>query len=168
MYRITHTPTGEVIAIASTWQDASATLRTHSDALHDDVYNAVTADPSIVLHLYSIGDNAYTITRDEGDLRICDNCGDSIGIVTSQSDNHPHGRGSWSIACCADCATEWETTYPDEPSDYRADYIRRIVTARTRIDGLRHTATATADTCATCGMDMWDCAAHHGDTHYHH
>jgi hypothetical protein len=178
MYRITYTPTSKIIAIATTWQDAAATLRRHADTHNDDTYNAVTADPSVILHLDTMGDGAYIITRDEGDLRACSHC-DRIGIVTNQSDGYPLSAGSWSIACCANCAAEWERDYPREPSDYRADDIRRIVTARIRIDGLRHIATESRGLindaalaqalrpCTTCGMDAWDCAAHHGDTHYH-
>ena len=140
MYRITHTPTGQIIAIATTWQDAAATLRHHAETHDDDTYNAVTADPSVILHLDTMGDGAYIITRDECDLRTCSNC-DRIGIVTSQSDGYPLAAGSWSFACCANCAAEWERDNPREASDYRADDIRRIVTARTRVDGLRRIAT---------------------------
>ena len=93
MYRITHTPTREVIALTTTWQDAATTLRRHADTHDDHTYNTIAADPATILHLTTIGD--YTITRDEGDLRLCDTCGDNIGIITAQSDNHPHGTGSW-------------------------------------------------------------------------
>jgi len=128
MYCITYTPTREVIALTTTWQDAATTLRRHADTHDDHTYNAVTADPSVILHLGSMGDGAYIITRDEGDLRLCDTCGDTIGMVTSQSGNYPHGTGSWSIACCADCAAEWEANYPCEPTDYTAADIHHIVT----------------------------------------
>ena len=150
MYCITHTPTREVIALTTTWQDAATTLRRHADTHDDHTYNAVTADPSVILHLGSMGDGAYIITRDEGDLRLCDTCGHNIGIITSQSGNHPHGTGSWSIACCADCAAEWEANYPCEPTDYTAADIHHIVTTTTHA-ACPDCAESLSTDCPDCG-----------------
>ena len=127
MYRITYAPTGETIAIASTWQNAAATLRHHAERNGDETYSAVTADPSAILHLDTMGDGAYVITRDVGDLRLCDTC-ELIGIVVNQSDGYPLAAGSWSFACCAECAAQWERDNPREASDYRSHEIRHIAT----------------------------------------
>ena len=131
MYRIVHHPTETIVAHTSAWRDAAEALRAHSAVRagdhNDQTYKAVTADPSVILHLTTMGDGEYTIQRDECDLMICDTCGDLIGMVTSQSDNYPHGKGSWQISCCTPCAQKWEDTYPDEPSDFRSHEISRTV-----------------------------------------
>ena len=127
MYRIVHHPTQTIIAHTSAWRDAAEALRVHSGDHNDQANSVVSADPSAILHLTTMGDGEYTIQRDECDLMLCDTCGDLIEMVTSQSDNYPHGKGSWQIACCTPCAQKWEDENPREPSDFRSHEISRTV-----------------------------------------
>lgn len=128
MYRIIHHPTKSIVVHTSAWRDAAEALRAHSADHDDGVHNTVTADPSVILHLATMGPiGEYTIQRDECDLMVCDTCGDMIGMVTSQSDYYPDGEGSWQIACCTPCAQRWEDAYPGEASDFRSDEISRTV-----------------------------------------
>jgi hypothetical protein len=127
MYRIFHNPTGTMITHASDWREAAEALRTHSDLHNHQTNSIVSADPSVILHYNTMGNREYTISRDDCDLMLCNTCGNGMGIITATSDDYPHGKGSWQIACCADCAEKWETDFPAEASDFRSHEIRRIV-----------------------------------------
>lgn len=126
MYRIIHKPTSATIANSSEWRTAAAALRTHAAHHCDNAYQVIAADPAAILHLSSMGDDAYSIQRDECDLAPCDTCGDHLGIVTDQSDD-TRATGSWRVASCAPCAAEWERAHPREASDYPSDDIARTV-----------------------------------------
>ena len=128
MYRIVHNPTGATIANSSDWRTAAAALRTHADLHYDTAYQTICADPAAILYVSSMGDNTYTILRDECDLAPCDTCGNHLGIVTDQSDDM-RATGSWRVACCTPCAAEWERTHPREATDFTSDDIACTVLA---------------------------------------
>ena len=148
MYHVLHHPTQTTVACTSAWRDAAEALRAHSADHNDQANSAVAADPSVILHLSTMGDGDYTIQRDECDLMLCDTCGDQIGMVTSQSDNYPHGKGSWQISCCTKCAQTWEDTFPESPSDFRSHEISRTVVGALVMPAMdrRYTITRTGDT----------------------
>jgi hypothetical protein len=124
MYRIYHRPTKKLIAIETEWRRAAAILRGHAAAHNDEVYNAVTADPSVILHLASMGGDAYRIDRDEMDILACSNC-DELGAVTGTGSII--GYTGWVSACCADCANAAERSGSHMEGDYTSHQIRAAI-----------------------------------------
>jgi hypothetical protein len=89
----------------------------------------------------------YTVTAlREGDPYPCSECGAAGRVTAIHSDRN--GTQFDAFATCAPCLREWEATFGE--SDALTPELR---------------ATLDADNCATCGLDAWTCAAHHGDAH---
>jgi hypothetical protein len=122
MYRIYYMPSGKLIASETKWRDAADAMTTHAaEHQHYQVFNTLVADPSVILHLASMGDDTYRIDRDELDAFACSHC-DTMGAVTSTGS--VIGYGGWVIACCPDCAAD--NAVADE-TDYTPDQLRAAI-----------------------------------------